>query len=165
MKQFLKFMLATIVGLIISFFLIILIVGGIIASFIPHEETVTVKPNSVLLVRLDREISDRGSSNPFENISFMNFRTSKLGLNDIVRDIDKAKDDPLIKGIYLDLSEVSTAGIATIDEIREALLKFRDSKKFIISYADEYTQKAYYLATAADKIYMNPQGIVEYKGL
>lgn len=164
MKEFLKYTLATIVGLILTFLLIFFILAGVISSLIPHEEAVILKPNSVLLISLDQEITDRSSNNPFENLSFMNIRAGKLGLNDILRDIEKAKGDVNIKGIYLDLSDINT-GIATVEEIRNALLSFKESKKFIISYADVYSQTAYYLASVADRLYLNPQGIVEYKGL
>ena len=85
-------------------------------------------------------------------------------LNDILENIKKAKTDENIKGIYLDCSTVP-AGVATLDEIRNALLDFKSSGKFIISYGEVYTQKAYYLATVADKIYLNPTGIIEFKGI
>jgi len=164
MKEFLKYTLATIVGLIVTGLIIFFILAGVISSMIPHEQAVSISQNSVLLIKLDKEVTDRSSGNPFENMKLMNLNPGKLGLNDIIRDIEKAKDDQNIKGIFLDLSEIN-AGIATVEEIRNALLRFKESKKFIISYADDYTQGAYYLASAADKVYLNPQGLIAYKGL
>jgi protease-4 len=88
-----------------------------------------------------------------------------IGLNDILKSLHRASSDEKIKGIFLDLSSIP-AGIATIEEIREALISFKDSSdKFIIAYSDVYSQGAYYLATAADKVYLNPKGLVDFKGL
>jgi len=158
-------MLATIVGIIvvnIIFFLIFLI---IVAAFSGSDDKVKIEPFSVLHLKFDYPITERTSNNPFENINFGSFETkSNPGLNDILRNIRKAKEDPNIKGIFLDIPDLN-AGIATIEEIREALLKFRSSGKFIIAYNDMFTQGSYYLSTVANKIYLNPQGIVEFKGL
>jgi len=165
MKNFFKYMLATIVGIIvvnIIFFLIFLI---IVAAFSGSDDKVKIEPFSVLHLKFDYPITERTSNNPFENINFGSFETkSNPGLNDILRNIRKAKEDPNIKGIFLDIPDLN-AGIATIEEIREALLKFRSSGKFIIAYNDMFTQGSYYLSTVANKIYLNPQGIVEFKGL
>jgi protease-4 len=88
-----------------------------------------------------------------------------LGLNDILFNLHKAAEDPNIKAIYLDVTNFE-AGMATVEEIRNAILTFRrESKKPVIAYTDYYTQLSYYLCSAADKIYMNPQGVVEFKGL
>src|SRR5690606_20934713 len=90
--------------------------------------------------------------------------TKSFGLNDILKRIEGAKDDDRIKGIYLDLSAVS-ASFATLQEVRDALLDFKESGKFIIAYSEGYTQRAYYLASTADKIYVNPEGTVDFRGL
>jgi protease-4 len=89
---------------------------------------------------------------------------NKIGLNDILKNIQLAKNDDKIKGIYLDLSYIS-AGMATIEEIREALIDFKTSGKFIVSYSEGYSQKAYYLASVSDKIFLNPVGSIDFKGL
>ncbi len=167
MKGFLKYTLATIVGVIlasiIGFFLFFGVVGSIISS--TQDKTVKIKPNTVLQIKLDKQIVDRTSNNPMENFNFQSFQPEPhLGLNDILKNIEAAKTDDNIKGIYLDLTVIKT-GIATIEEIRDALLDFKKSNKFIISYADYYTQASYYLSSVADKIYVNPQGIIELKGL
>ena len=112
---------------------------------------------------LKNEIVDRASSNPFETLDLATFEPQKnLGLNEILKAIAKAKDDPRIKGILLEF-DVVNAGAATTGEIREALREFKESGKFVVSYSDTYSQKAYYLAPA-DSIYLNP-GMVEWLGL
>jgi len=165
--KFLKYMLATITGIFISTIILVLIFFGIISAIVSStkDKQVFVKENTVLHIKLDKEITDRASNNPFEGMSLLSMKPeTKLGLTDILENLEKAKSDPNIKGIYLDVSAVE-AGPATIEEIRNALLDFKTSKKFIISYADYYTQGAYYLASVADKIYLNPQGLIEFKGL
>lgn len=166
MKTFLKMLLATVVGgLIVVVFVFFVFLGiiGIIAS--SSNKPVQVKPNSVLQIKLNQNITDRSSKNPFEGFSYPDFKPSPaLGLTDILASIKKAKNDPNIKGILLDLTTIP-AGISTVDEIREALADFKSSGKFIVSYADSYLQKSYYLATVADKVYMNPAGNLLFVGL
>jgi len=129
------------------------------------KEVVIVSKNTVLHLKFDQAIPDRSSNNPFDNFDFSSMKSNDApGLNDILDNIRKAKADENIKGIYLDLSTVP-AGVATLDEIRNALLDFKSSGKFIISYGEDYTQKAYYLATVADKIYLNPTGLIDFKGI
>ena len=171
MKQFLKYTLATIVGIIISsvilFFIGVLMLAGIAGSSISasKDKEVYVKPNTVLHLKLDYPVFDRGTDNPFENINWATFKPEpRLGLNEILRSIDKAKNDENIKGIYLDLMFVP-AGIAALDEIRDALLDFKESGKFVLSYGDLYVQSTYYLASVSDRVYLNPQGIIDFKGL
>lgn len=165
MKEFFKYFFATILGIIVVNMIMFFIVIGIIASVSGDEEKVKIEPSSVLHIRLDYPIAERTSDNPFENFSLGSFKNNKnLGLNDILRNIRKAKEDPMIKGIYIDIPNLQ-ASPATIEEIHDALLKFRESGKFVIAYNDYYTQGAYYLASVANKVYLNPQGIVEWKGL
>jgi len=167
MKQFFKFMFASMAGTILILIILFFIMMGIImsvASF-SKNEIVIVPKNTVLQLRFDEAIADRSSNNPFENLDFRTLKTNEaLGLNDILGNIKKAKNDENIKGIYLDLGNIP-AGIATLEEIRNALIDFKKSKKFIISYGEVYTQKAYYMASVADKIYLNPEGIITFKGL
>lgn len=167
MKQFFKMMFASMIGGILSlfvlFFLFFVIIMGIIASA-DEDDKVEVKENSILRITLSENISERSSDNPFEDIDFMTFESSSsLGLKEIVASISKAKVDPSIKGIYLDVSMVS-GGLTTVEEIRNALLDFKKSNKFIYAYSEVYTQKAYYLASVADSIYLNPAGLLELKG-
>lgn len=129
------------------------------------DKPAEIKPNSLLHLTLDKRIVDRASDNPFDDFSpFAMTSVGKIGLNDILDNIRKAGKDENIKGIFLDLSSLQ-AGMATIGEIRDALIKFKETEKFVISYSDSYSQASYYLATASDKIYMTPTGFMEFLGL
>ncbi|NJK95440.1 MAG: signal peptide peptidase SppA [Bacteroidales bacterium] len=166
MKSFLKYTLATITGIVITslimFFILIAFIGALISS---TEKTVVVESGSVLKIEFSKPIAERTSNNPFKNFDFQTLRpSSDLGIRDIIDYIGKAKTDDNIKGIYLDLT-VIPSGIATVEEIREALLDFKKSKKFLISYAEVYTQSSYYLASVADKIYINPSGYMPLVGM
>ena len=166
MKSFFKYVLATIVGLLLTCVLSSLICFfffvGIISSL--QTEPTTIDENTILKLTLTEEIPDK-ITNELSYFDFQNFRTKEvLGLNDILKDIDKAKNDDKIKGIYLELSNIN-AGLSTIEEIRNKLIDFKKSGKFIIAYSCGYSQGAYYLASVSDKIFLNPQGAVEWKGL
>lgn len=168
MKQFFKFMFASMLGMaltiILGFLLIIGIVGGIVASA-GNKPITYVSDNSVLHIELKEEIKDRSSNNPFDNFDFNSFQTKEiLGMNDIKESLEKAKTDNKIKGIFLNVSSVKT-GMANLEEIRKALLDFKESKKFIIAYSEGYSQGAYYLSTVADKVYLNPVGEMSFQGL
>ncbi len=162
MKSFLKYTLATIVGVIIVHILMMFILFGFISAIaVFSEKTVHVKENSVLTMKLEGEILDRTSENPLDNIDFLSMTPKKsLGLNKILESIKKATTDTRIKGIYLDLTEIqgNFGALAFTQEIRSALEKFKESGKFIYSYSNlGYSQKSYYLATIADKIFVNPE--------
>jgi len=166
MRQFFKFVLASMVGFIISgailLIIFILLVAGLIAA--GSDKTVEVEPNSILQISLNHPIPERTPNNPLAGLSFLGIEGEKtVGLNDILADIKKAKNDPDIKGIFLDESYV-TAGEATIEEIRNALIDFKTSGKFIVAYSEIYTQAFYYLASVADKVYVNPKGIFLFHG-
>src|SRR5690606_27315565 len=151
MKSFFKYVFATMVGIILSSVVIILIkfaiIGGLVSS-ISSEDKVEVADNSVLHVSLAYPISERTQKNNFSGFNFSELFDSHLGLNDILTRIEAAKTDDKIKGIYLDLSSVG-AGFATLEEIRDALVDFKSSKKFIIAYSEYYSQSSYYLASVA----------------
>ncbi|MFH1004766.1 MAG: signal peptide peptidase SppA [Bacteroidota bacterium] len=169
MKTFWGSFFGTLVGIFITTFIVILIITAIVFSsisgiFSGKEIPIYVKPKSVLHIKFDGEIKERSPKNPFKNFLYGDFKHQPIGLNEILANIEKAKNDDNIKGIYLDITAIP-AGIATVEEIRNALLDFKTSKKFILAYSEVYTQGAYYLASAADKIYLNPEGIVEFKGL
>jgi len=135
-----------------------------LASF-SKKTAVEVKQNSVLTLKLDQAIPDRTSENPLGDLNFFSMKSDKvMGLDHLLKTIDNAAKNDKIKGIFLDLTDIPS-GMATIEEVRNALLQFKKSGKFIISYSDDYTQRAYYMATVADKIYLNPQGCVGIKGL
>ena len=168
MKEFFKFVFASMIGVILSFFvlfiLLIVFVTAIVASA-GKDGKVAVTPNTIMHLSLDYPISERTDKNPLAAFDFMGFEGKKtLGLNEILSGIAAAKTDKDIKGIYLDASSIST-GFATIEEIRNALLDFKKSGKFILAYSEVYTQGAYYLASIADKIYLNPEGMVDFRGL
>jgi len=167
MNNFWKMFFASILGGFVALILITLTMFGtfglLVSSLSPQAPE--IKNNSVLQIRLSQEIPDRTSNNPFANFNFMNMESSQvLGLNDILKSLEKAKTDERIKGVFLDVSDIP-AGMATIEEIRNALLEFKSTGKFIIAYSDFYTQKSYYLASVADKVYLNPQGMVDWRGL
>ncbi|WP_419699113.1 signal peptide peptidase SppA [Mucilaginibacter sp. NFX135] len=162
MKQFFKFVLATIVGVVLITVVLVLVVIGIISA--SGDKTIEVEPNSVLHMAFTNPITERTPNNPLAGLSFLGFDKDKAtGLNDILANIKKAKTDPNIKGIFLDESYM-VSGQATTEEIRNALIDFKKSGKFIIAYSEVYTQGFYYLASVADKVYMNPKGIFELKG-
>lgn len=167
MKQFFKFMFASMLGFILAGFLLFLIFIGIIVSAVSmgKQETVLVPDKTILMLTLDQPINDRSSDNPLAHFNFSKTDVSvQLGLNDIVKTISKAATDPKIKGIYLELTDIPS-GQATVEEIRNALIGFRKTGKFIVAYAEEFTQKSYYLASVADKIYLNPAGGMQFKGM
>jgi protease-4 len=161
-------MLATITGMVIYSIVAVFMFFGIIGAIISISEgdsVVNVKDNSILYIKLDKVITDRSSDDFFDNFNFQTFEPDvRLGLNDILDNIKRAKSDKNINGIFMELSYIPT-GISTIDEIRNALLDFKESGKFIYTYSEVMTQSTYYLASVSDKIYMNPVGIIELKGL
>ncbi len=166
MKQFFKFMFASMLGTIITLFLAFLILMGIIVSAISStKEEVKISDNSILHIKFEGIVNDRSSNNPFEGFDFNNMKNkTELGLNDILKTLKKAKDDPKIKGIFLDLSDIQF-GVATLEEIRNELKEFKKSGKFIYSYSETYSQKAYYLATVSDVIALNKEGSIDFHGL
>lgn len=168
MKTFFASLLGTIVGLLVAAFLVIIIIAGMISSALSSrtdEKPFLTKNNSILHIRLDHEIAERGKKNPLGNLDLSPFAVkNQLGLDQILECFEKAKSDSNIKGIFLEMNDVG-ASMATIEEIRNGLLDFKSAGKFIISYSEVYTQKAYYLASVSDKIYLNPQGGMEWKGL
>lgn len=163
MKDFFKTALATMVGLIafniigmIFFFIFI----GIISAMSSGKEM--IKEKSVLHITLDYPVPERTSNNPLENMDFSNLRPQP-GLNHMIKNIQKASRDDKIIGIYLELG-FTPNGKEVIDEIRDALLEFKESGKFIYSYGETYSQNSYYLATVADSIILNPEGGLPLRG-
>lgn len=181
MKNFFKYVLATIVGVlfvnivfaILSFF----IFGALVGMMSLSQTAPTVKQNSILKITFNHNIPDRASDNPFENFNIMDMSPEKqVGLKKILESIEYAATDDRISGIYLDLSDITSnfGALGTVEEIRNALNSFKSSGKFIYSYSNMgYSQKSYYLATVADSIFVNPRaplllygmssGVVFYK--
>jgi len=166
MKSFLKIVLASFVGVLIAGSLFFIIMVSAVGSAVSKSnKPVEINDNSILHLKLNYEIKDRGVQFPLENFDFNTFEMQPtLGLYDILENIKKAANDPKIKGIYLDLTTMQT-GIASVEEIRSALQSFKSSNKFVIAHADYYTFKTYYLASVADKVFLTPTGIVDFKGL
>ena len=165
MKSFLKTFFASFLGsAVLLLVVVIFIFGSLIASIATSSETnVTLKPKTVLYMNLNYDIPERTNSNSLA----MYFNTSKIdmtGMNDILNNIDAAATDANIEGIFLDLSTIGTS-TANIEEIRNRLISFKESGKFLISYAEAYTQSAYYLASVSDKIYMLPDGVLDIHGI
>lgn len=168
MKEFFKFVFASMLGFTLSFFVVLMLLILIVTAMVStaaNDGKVSPAANSIMHISLDYPIKERTDKNPFSELNFMGFENKKtLGLNEILKGIEDAKSDDHIKGIYLDASSLA-AGFASIEEIRNALLDFKKSGKFILAYSEVYSQGAYYLATAADKIYLNPEGMVDFRGL
>jgi protease-4 len=167
MKDFLKYTLATITGIIIASILFFIIMLASISALIASgDKPVSISNNSILVLKAGVNIPDRGNQNPFSGFDMFNMTlTPAPGLNEILQNIKKASADSKIKGILIE-NGLLPSGWATTEEIRNALKKFRMDGKFVISYTDYVlTQECYYLSTAADKIYINPGAMVDFKGL
>ncbi|WP_113635712.1 signal peptide peptidase SppA [Nubsella zeaxanthinifaciens] len=165
MKEFFKYVFATVVGIVISA-VVLGIIGfvifiGMIASVGSETETV-VKKNSVLYLNLDQAITERTPENSFGQL-FGGSSNKSIGFNDVARALKKAQNDDNIQAVYINVS-APNAGMATMLEVRNAILDFRKSKKPVIAYSETYSQGAYYLASAANKIYLNPEGELTFKG-
>ena len=166
MKEFFKMTLATICGIAIFlvvtglFFVISLV--GMIAS---DSASTKVKDTSVCVIKLDGTISERVEADSPINAILGMGDMSAMGLNDLIASIRKAKDNENIKGIYLEGGALSFDAPATAQQLRDALKDFKQSGKWIVAYADQYMQASYYVASVADNIYLNAEGMVDFKGL
>jgi protease-4 len=167
MKDFFKYVFATVVGLIISTllltFVFIAIIVGIVSSA-SDDKIVDVKNNSVLYIDLDQQITERTPENSLAGVPILGDSEQKsIGFYDFIKALKAAKTDEKIKCVYINVS-APNAGMATMLEVRNALIDFKKSKKPVIAYSEIYSQGAYYLASVADKVYLNPQGALEFKG-
>lgn len=164
MKQFLKYVLATVTGII----LVMVIMGvlgaiSLVGMAAASAGNTQVEENSVFALSLSGQLNERASDNP---LSELTGQVSKnLGLDDILAAIRKAKDNENIKGIYLEAGAFMADTPASAHAIREALLDFKKSGKWIIAYGDSYTQTTYYICSVADKLFLNPEGMVDWHGL
>ena len=163
MKDFLKYTLASIVGLlactIVVTIISIIAVVGIAAS---SDTATVVNEDCLFKLKLKGEVTERLIENPFA--SLMNEEQTALGLNDILTSIQKAADNAYIKGIYLE-AEGIVADPASIEEIRGALERFKQTGKFVVAYGNNYSQADYYICSVADKVILNPQGMVDWHGI
>jgi len=165
MKEFFKYVFATVVGIVISS-IVLGIIGfvifiGMIASVGSEKDTV-IKKNSVLYLNLDQAITERTPESSFGQL-FGGSNDKSIGFNDVIRALKKAQNDDNIQAVYINVS-APNAGMATMLEVRNAIIDFRKSKKPVIAYSETYSQGAYYLASAASKIYLNPEGELTFKG-
>ena len=163
MKDFLKFTFATITGIIVSVVVLVFISILVVFSMVSSSESETqVRKNSIMMLDLNGALAERSQDNPFDALMGDNYKT--YGLDDVLSSIKKAKENDDIKGIYIEATSLG-AGFASREEIRNALKDFKESGKFIVAYGDSYSQGLYYLSSVADKVLLNPQGMVEWRGL
>ncbi len=162
MKDFLKYVLATVVGIIVVG-LICTIISVITLLGLASSSTVSVPNDAVLVLKLDGSIMERSQDNPLGGI--LGSSTEQMGLDDVLKAISNAQNNDKVKGIYIEAGNFGGATPAQLQEIRQALVKFKKSGKFIVSYGDQYTQGTYYLASVADSVVINPEGMIDWKGL
>lgn len=163
MKDFIKFTFASLLGVVLAGIVftvlgIVTIVGMVASS----DTETTVKENSILIVNFEGTLTERAEENPLQQLMGENFNT--YGLEDVLSSIKKAKENDNIRGIYLHPKHLETS-FASLEEIRKALIDFKESGKWIVAYGDQYTQGMYYLASVADKLIVNPQGSISWHGL
>ena len=161
--KFLRNLLASILGGIVAFFIIILLFLVIVGS-LKTDEVVTIKPNTVLQLKLDADLRDFApkSDDPLDIILEIN--ENKMGLNEVLNAIENAKYDSNIEGISIELNRF-TGGLSQLQTIRKKIKEFKETGKFVTAYADVYSQSTYYLSSVADSVYVNPVGSVDFKGL
>ena len=166
MKQFFKMTLATVCGIVIftlimGFFLVLSLLGMVASD----SASTKVKDNSVFVLKLDGTIDERAESGSVYDEVLNMGDMSAMGLDDLIASIRKAKENENIKGIYLEGGIAGFDSPATAQQLRDALKDFKKSGKWIVAYADQYMQASYYVATVADKIYLNSHGMIDFKGL
>ncbi len=164
MKDFFKYMSATVVGLIV-FTLITGIIGAmcIVGMIASGSSAKDVSDNSVMVINLSGVLNERSESTFMDEIGGNTVGT--IGLDDVLAAIDKAKDNNKIKGIYIEAGMLSADSYASLTAMRNALLDFKKSGKWIVAYGDVYTQGVYYVASVADKVFLNPSGQVDWHGI
>ncbi len=165
--NFFKTFLASCLGSLLAFLVLcglgFFLLIGMVASFSDSKDQVIVKNQSVLHLKLNGPITENEIEDPFEDLPIPG-AVSTTGLLPLKRAITNAKNDPKIEGIYLDINTLM-AGYGVARELRQALVDFKESGKWIIAYSEYYTESAYYVASAADKVYLNPEGELEFNGL
>ena len=159
LRNLIASIIGTVIGLFVLFFLFILI-GVVLGS----SEEVVIKKNSILQIALEDEVKDYAPKNADPFAELLKLYDDKLGLNAILNAIENAKTDTNIKGISIE-SNFINAGLAQTQAIRDKLIEFKESGKFVMAYGDMYDQKKYYLSTAADSVFLNPVGSLDFKGL
>ena len=164
MKNFFKYVLATITGIVLlSLIMGIIAVVAMVGLAASSAGSTPVEENSVFTLTLSGQLDERAETSPIAKLTGQ--VSANLGLDDILSAIQKAKENEYIKGIYIEAGLFSSDAPASTHAIREALLDFKKSKKWIVAYADSYEQSTYYICSVADKIFLNPQGMVDWHGL
>ena len=166
MKQFLKYVLATVVGMmIVGVIFTFIAISTMIGMASMKSGNVTVEDNTVLVIKLEGSIDERSDSNPLASL-LGNSLVEQQGLTNMLKAIEEAKTNEKIKGIYIEAGAFTGAAPAMLQEIRNALVDFKKSShKFIVSYGDDYTQGCYYLSSVADSVIINPQGVIDWRGM
>ncbi len=166
--KFFKYVFASALGTILAGVVLLVILIGLIMGSISAalddmstDTSSTISNNSILTIRFDEQITERSKKDDFE---IPGFSKKQIGLNGILKNIEKAKEDDKIVGIYLNVSDLG-AGIASVEAIRNALVEFKKSGKWIVAYSELYTQSAYYLSSCADEVYLNPEGMIFFQGI
>lgn len=164
MKDFIKYTLATIVGLVLTSIIMSIICIVSMAGMIANESISSkVEENSILRIKLQGSIDERGEgANPFAK--FTGGEMESIALDEALEALKKGAENEDIKGIYME-GGILSATPAQLQELRQALLEFKKSGKWIVSYADQYTRASYYLCSVADKVYLNPVGMLEWSGM
>lgn len=163
--NFWKSLLAAFLALVIFSTLSLILFVAVLAAGLSGDDAVVIHPNTVLHLKLDAEITEREYSNPLAGLPIVGQAdVPRIGLIELKETIRHAQEDDNIQGIYLDISH-PRAGFSSLEEVRQSLLEFRESGKWVVAYTETMTEGAYYLASAANKIYLNPEGEVEFNGL
>lgn len=165
MKDFFKYVLATVVGILVVGLLCTIMMVISLIGMASSSSTTSVPSDAVVVFKLDGSISERTSDNPFAGLFGNKIMEEELGLDNILRAIKNAKENDKVKGIYMEAGMFGGATPAQLQEIRQALVDFKTSDKFIVAYGDQYTQGAYYLCSVADSVIINPEGMLDWKGL
>ncbi len=164
MKQFFKYVLATVTGLVAVGFLSVFLFIMLMVSMALSSPTPSIKDNSLMVIKLNGAIVERAEDNPFMEL-LSGSSTQILGLDNMLASIKAAKNNDKVKGVYLEAGTLTGASPAMLQELRDALMDFKESGKFILAYGDTYTQGAYYLCSVADSVIVNPYGMIEWSGV
>lgn len=164
MKDFIKYTVATLCGLAIAIVLLFFIgTASLVGLLINSSAVVNIKPESVLHITLDGTLTERSTDNPLDDLLGESYK--EIGLSSLLNAIKNAKNDANIEGIYIEAKTLIATSPAMLREIREALIGFKESGKFVVAYGDSYSQGCYYICSVADKITLNPKGQVEWCGM
>lgn len=172
MKQFFGAFFGSIIGIIVATVLAVVILVAVVKSSVnsalksDEETTAAAKGNAVIKITLDGKINERTKENPFKELGDVGpfASTGEMGLNDMIDKLRSAAGDADVKGVYISVKNLE-GGFASIEELRNAILAFRKSGKFVYTYGENFSHREYYLASASDKIFLNPQGMMDWRGL